>query len=300
VALPETVQFVLTQASLAPPLWEIGLDVARAGEVMWSRMASTEPPVIPTRDECAGDVPVRVYEPDGVDAGIFVFMHGGGWTTGCIETHEWICRRLAIRSQRRVASVEYRLAPEHRFPAALDDCAQAIAWAYNQFGGPLVVGGDSAGGNLAAAVCIRGRDQGGPPISGQVLMYPAVDASCASPSFVENGAGFLLTADLMRWFWAQYTGGGAAPALASVIDTVDLSGLPPAMVIVAGYDPLRDEGLAYAERLRDAGVDVRVEHYPDALHGFLGMDLLFPAETAAAMQAIAEFLQTELGAAIRK
>ncbi len=236
----------------------------------------------------AGPVPVRVYRPAGAGpAPLVTYFHGGGWVIGDIDTHDGSCRILSRRTGAVVVSVDYRLAPEHRFPAALDDCAAATAWVAahgGELGGDpdrLGVAGDSAGGNLAAGVTLRARHRGGPAICAQALVYPAVDFTTVRPSSVTNGEGYLLTAAAISWFAAQYLGDHdradpeASPLLA------DLTGLPPAVVATAEFDPLRDEGHAYAEALGDAGVPVRLLEFPGLVHGFMGLGALSPASARA-------------------
>jgi acetyl esterase len=206
---------------------------------------------------------------------------------GDIDTHDGTCRVLCLRTQAVVVSVDYRLAPEHRFPAALDDCQAATAWAAEHAGElgadptRLGVAGDSAGGNLAAAVALRARGAGGPRISAQALVYPTVDFSTDHPSMDSNGKGYLLTAAAVHWFGAQYLGDHdrtdpmASPLLA------DLRGLPPAVVATAEFDPLRDEGNAYAKALAAAGVTVEHLEFPGLVHGFLGLGSLSPGSAQA-------------------
>jgi acetyl esterase len=241
---------------------------------------------------------VRVYTPDSpTPRSLVVFFHGGGFVFCSIDTHDGLCRRLADATGAVVVSVGYRLAPEHRYPAGLDDCYAALVWAHGhaaELGADparLVVTGDSAGGNLAACAALLARDRGGPPIAFQVLVYPVVDAECATPSFTENGEGYFLDATSMRWFWAQYLGDGTrADAYASPCRATDLSGLPPALVITAEYDPLRDEGEAYAEQLRADGVPVTYRRFDGMIHGFASMPRLFP-EAAEAIDEIAAALR---------
>jgi acetyl esterase len=218
-----------------------------------------------------GGVPVRLYTPaGGDDLPIVVYFHGGGWVIGSLETHDGLARALANRSGCRLAAVHYRLAPEHRFPAAVDDCWTVTRWAFEQ--GPRVaVAGDSAGGNLAAVMALRARDAG-LPLAYQALVYPVTDYRFDTPSYAANSDGYGLTQTGMRWYWDQYLGGadGAHPD-ASPLRAASLSGVAPALVLVCGLDPLRDEGVAYAERLRAAGVPVRLSEYGDMIHGFLRM-----------------------------
>ncbi len=236
----------------------------------------------------AGDIPVRVYTPL-IDTGeldamqypdegrpVLMFFHGGGWVAGCIETHDEVCRRLSNEARCIVISVDYRLAPEHKFPAAFDDCFAATQWAHDQaehLGGDptqVFVCGDSAGGNLAAAVCLQARDHGRPPLKGQILIYPITDFNFDTPSYRDNATGYHLTTDNRRWFWKQYLAvesDGANP-LASPLRASNHSGLPDALIITIETDPLRDEGLAYADRLHAAGGQVDQIHCLGMIHGF--------------------------------
>lgn len=225
-----------------------------------------------------GEIPVRVYRDADPPAPVLVFYHGGGWTLGTLDSAGDICRELAARTGMAVVSVDYRLAPEHPFPAPLDDAYAALSWVAENadaFGGSgeLAVAGTSAGGNLAAAVALRARDENGPEIDRQALLYPIIDHSLDTESYSENADGPLLTRDDMAWFWDQYLRSpvdGANP-YASVLRAPDLSDLPDATVVTAGHDPLRDEGAAYADALADADTPVDHLHYPSMAHGFLSL-----------------------------
>jgi acetyl esterase len=236
----------------------------------------------------AGPLRLRIYRPPVArPAPLITFFHGGGWVIGDIDTHDGSCRLLSRSTGAIVVSVDYRLAPEHRFPAALDDCQAATAWVADhaaELGGDpgrLAVAGDSAGGNLAAAVTQRARAGGGPAIAAQALVYPAVDFTTARPSLEANGQGYLLTADAIGWFAAQYLGphDPADPEASPLLG--QLSGLPPAVVAVAEFDPLRDEGIAYAEALMAADVPVQLLEFPGLIHGFMGLGSLSPASAEA-------------------
>lgn len=227
-------------------------------------------------------IPGRLYLPAGAGGKVplVLYCHGGGWVLGTIETHDPVCRALANASGAAVLSVGYRLAPETRFPGPLDDCHDALIWAHANAAElgidhtRLAIAGDSAGGNLAAAVAIRLRDRGGPVLRHQLLIYPVADTDFDLPSYAQNGGGdlFLSTA-MMAWFWEQYL--GAMPDAhvegATVLRTADLSDLPPATVIMAQYDPLRDEGVAYAKALAAAGNAVHMDVAPGMIHGFFSM-----------------------------
>ena len=226
-----------------------------------------------------GPIPIRVYDP--ADASeprpVFVFLHGGGWVLETVDAHDHTCRALANAGACTVVSVDYRLAPEHPFPAPLEDAYAATEWAANNLeslaGDPdrVVVGGDSAGGNLTAAVALLARDRDGPDIAHQVMIYPVVDHDFGTDSYEENAEGYLLTRESMRWFWDHHleTPLDGANPYASPLRAPDLSGLPPATVTTAEFDPLRDEGAAYADRLAKAGVDVEHRRYEDMIHGFV-------------------------------
>lgn len=216
-------------------------------------------------------VPVRLYAPSADAGPIVVFFHGGGWVVGSLDTHDGLCRALAKSTGCRVVAVHYRLAPEHRFPAAVDDCWTVTRWAFGQT--PRVaVAGDSAGGNLAAVMALRARDAG-LRLASQVLVYPVIDHRFDTPSYAANAEGYSLTLDGMRWYWDHYLGGadGSHPD-ASPLRADSVAGVAPALVVVCGLDPLRDEGVAYAERLRTAGVPVELSEYEGMIHGFVRMN----------------------------
>jgi acetyl esterase len=227
-----------------------------------------------------GEVPVRISTP--LDAGdppaVVVYLHGGGWVVGDLDTHDRTTQRLAEATGAVVVSVDYRLAPEHRFPAAADDAYAATAWAAEAYGpSHLVVAGDSAGGNLAAVVSQMARDRGGPSIDHQLLVYPVIDHAMDTESYAVNGTDHFLTRTKMAWFWDQYCPGDErAEPYASPIRCGDLSGLPPASVLTAEMDPLRDEGEAYAGALRAAGVPTQSMRGDGLFHGFFGLDELLP------------------------
>ena len=251
----------------------------------------------------AGELPVRVYTPEGKGPfPVLVFFHGGGWVLCGLDSHDGPCRALANAVPCLVVSVDYRLAPEHKFPAGADDAYAATRWVAEhaaELGGDakhIAVGGDSAGGNLAAVVALMARDRGGPRLAHQLLVYPATDAGLDTASYVENGEGYFLTGEMMRWFWNHYLRSHAdvENPYASPLRAPRVGGLPPALVITAEYDPLRDEGEAYAARLREAGVPVRTTRYAGMIHGFFGMGAVFPQARTAINEAAAA-----LGAAFR-
>jgi acetyl esterase len=266
-------------------------------------VAGVEDRALPGPD---GPVPVRIYTP--VDAGpgplpVVVWFHLGGFVFGSVEWVDPITRALANRSGCIVVSVDYRLAPEHPYPAARDDAWTAVTWVAEhaaEIGADpdrLAVGGDSAGGNLATVACLMAREQGGPPIAFQVMIYPTTDASEESyelPSHRENGAGDRLVsnADLQLW-WRHYLSGGADPGNPHIspLQAPDLSGLPPALVITAEYDPLRDPGEAYARRLAEAGVPTELRRYDGQIHAFF----ILPAAVERGRECM-----DEVGEALRK
>jgi acetyl esterase len=242
----------------------------------------------------AGEVPIRIYWPRASRSqGALVFFHGGGWVLCDLDSHDATCRALTEGAGCVTVSVDYRLAPEHRFPAAPDDCYAATRWtaenarALGADPARIAIGGDSAGGNLTAAVALMARERGGPNLVHQLMVYPVTDFAFQTASMKENAQGYMLTYDAMVWFRDQYL---ADPRdernpLASPLLARDLSGLPPATVITAEFDPLRDEGEAYAQRLRQAGVPVDVRRYDGVIHGFVGMAELLPQARTALAQA---------------
>jgi acetyl esterase len=274
---------------------------ARAAFMAARPVLAPEPmPVAELRDLAipgpAGPIPARLYRPSsGGTLPALVFFHGGGWVVGNIESHDTMCRHLANRAGCAVVSVDYRLAPEHKFPAAVEDCFAATAWVADNAASlgvdakRLAVGGDSAGGNLAAAVSLMARDRGMPRISYQLLIYPAVDAAMTHPSIASFAEGYLLTRATMRWFYEQYLRAppDAADWRASPLAAADLAGVAPAFVVTAGFDPLCDEGDAYAARLTTAGVAVRHRRFADQIHGFAMNGKIIRAADAALDEAAA-------------
>jgi acetyl esterase len=271
-----------------------GPDVARVEDV-----------AVPTAD--GGELTVRVLVPEGPLNGIITYFHGGGWVIGDIEGYDPLVRKLANTTGYAVANVEYRLAPEYRYPTAVDDCTAAFEWVaanVDRIVGdsavpspvPLVVAGDSAGGNLAAVVARRARDNGGPPIAMQVLVYPVADADLETASYIEPENQLLLNRDAMVWFWDHYLPDASQRREpdASPLRAGDLSGLPPALVLTAEYDPLRDEGEAYAAALQAAGVATELERVPGQMHGFFSI-LILPGHEGAIAR-INESLSRTVGA----
>ncbi len=273
-----------------PP--EQRVELTRQAWGMFLTMAGGEPqPVFAIEDHNADGVPVRVYRPSpDAGLGVFVVFHGGGWVIGSMAEFDVIARQLANASNAIVVSVDYRLAPEHPYPAPLDDCWTALQWTAAhtaELGGDpsrLAVGGDSAGGNLAAVCARRARDEGGPELALQVLVYPVCDCDFDTPSYLSNAEGYLLEREEMQWFFDCYTDGGTHDPKQESISPLragDLRGIAPALVITAEYDPLCDEGEAYAARLREAGVPVEQRRYDGLIHGFFGLSAAFDASRDA-------------------
>jgi len=253
-----------------------------------------------------GPILLRLYRPIGASDAAFlpvlVYYHGGGFVIGDLDTHDTLCRELANLSGCALVAVDYRLGPEHRFPAAVTDCVAATRWVREHAtelgldAARLAVGGDSAGGNLAAVVSIDARERGNLPIAFQLLIYPATDMNCTAPSHAENGQGYLLTSETMSYFTDHYIADPAQYAdwRASPLLHPDLSNLPPALVLTAGFDPLRDEGAAYAKRLTDAGNRASYVHFPRQIHGFVSMGKLIDEANSAVALCAAE-LRRALG-----
>ena len=288
----------MIDAAGSPPMTQQTPDEARAGYAGLAAVAGPAEDPVPTEDRTipgpAGAIPVRTYRPtaDG-PLPVVVFFHGGGWVIGDLETHDAICHRLAAGVPALVVSVDYRLAPEHPFPAAVEDVDAATRWVADhaaELGGDparLAVAGDSAGGNLAAVAARHARDDG-PAIAFQLLVYPGTDMTRSLPSHQENGTGYLLDSDAITYFLGCYLGDtDPRDPDASPLFAPDLSGLPPALVVTAEFDPLRDEGEAYADRLREAGVDVTTSRYDGMIHGFYGLDNLFDSSRLATAEAVA-------------
>lgn len=232
-----------------------------------------------------GPITIRRFKPNGEIKGTIVYFHGGGWVLGDIDTGDAMCRRWAGWAGVEVISVDYRLAPEHPFPKPLDDCFAGLQWAAANCPSPWFVAGDSAGGNLAAAIAIRARDEGGPELAGQIIIYGAMDTNYETSSYREVGdKGWLLTGADMRYFWDHYLSGGEgiSSPLALPLRVADASGLPPAFITTGDCDVLCDDNLAYAEKLRAAGVPVELRVDAGMIHGYYSMtDFAEPARDAA-------------------
>lgn len=279
------------KAKGAPALHEVGAVDARAMHMRSKELFGSDGPEMKcdpvTISGPNGGIPARVYRSGAGPSPVVIYYHGGGWVVGDLDTHDGLCRHLAQMSGAVVLSVDYRLAPEHPFPAAVEDAYAALVWtasgaSSSELGDVLnrdavVVAGDSAGGNLAAVVALMAREAAGPSVALQGLLYPGTDMRMQSDShslYTEH----LLLPDTMRWFREQYLRDEsdlrdwrASPLLAERFD-----GLPPAYVMTAGFDPLRDEGKAYAEKLRAAGVPVAYRCYEGQIHGFLTLDKIIP------------------------
>lgn len=279
-------------AQPAPPMWE--MDPAMAREAFVAMMDIVGPKEAPigkvenlTMPGPGGEIALRSYTP--VAAGsealpTLIFFHGGGWVIGDLETHDGLCRILANEAGVRVIAVEYRCAPEHKFPAAIDDAIAAVNWveanaiALGVDANRIAVGGDSAGGGLAAVVAQVAKQKGGPKLVYQMLFFPVTHVGADTVSLREFAEGYFLERATLLWFYAHYLPDDAdrADSRISPLNAKDVRGLPPAYVMLAGFDPLHDEGLAYARKLRDAGVAVTVADYPDMVHDFIYMQAVLP------------------------
>jgi acetyl esterase len=297
---PQAQQILDGRAAVGvPPTWECTPDEVRAGFGPVRELIGAGPAVASVRDIVipgqAGGIPARVYSPVADPPGTVVYYHGGGWVIGSVDDWDAVCRALAVASGCDLVSVDYRLAPEHPFPAAADDAYDAAVWVASSLadGRPMVVAGDSAGGNLTAVTALRARDLGGSAFALQVLVYPVTDHDLDRKSYHEyDGTEFIVNRRDMVWFWDHYAPDPAARLnpYASPLRDPDLTGRPPAYVVTAEHDPLRDEGFAYANRLRAARVPVEHRHYGSEIHGFFTMvNVLEDADKAVA----------EVGAAIR-
>jgi len=274
-------------ANPSPNLWEVPLADARAGALAMMQSLSPQGLPIDRVEDCtipgpAGDLDARIYTPvaaGGAALPALVFYHGGGFVVGNLDTHDALCRALASEAGVKVISIDYRLAPEAKFPAAVEDSFAALKWVARNASAlgidddRIAVGGDSAGGNLAAVVSILARDEGIIRIKFQLLIYPVTDLAGETQSYRDFCEGYFLDRAVMKWFGAQYISSPAdfTDYRASPLLAPSHQGLPPAHVITAGFDPLRDEGKAYADKLREAGVPVTYEVYDGLFHGFANM-----------------------------
>jgi acetyl esterase len=295
----------MVRAANRPSFETVGAAEARPLFNAGRKVLAPDPmPVAELRDLAipgpGGPIPARLYR--AAASGILpvlVFFHGGGWVVGDIETHDTVCRHLANRAECAVVSVDYRLAPEHKFPAAVEDAFAATGWVADNAArlgldpDRLAVGGDSAGGNLAAVVSLMARDAGAPRICHQLLIYPATEAAMRHESVARFAEGYVLTRSTMRWFYEQYlrTSEDAADWRVSPLAAPDLARLPPALVLTAGYDPLCDEGDAYAERLAATGVRVQHRRFAGQIHGFATNGKIIRAAETALDEAAAALKQ---------
>ncbi|MEB3369100.1 alpha/beta hydrolase [Saccharopolyspora mangrovi] len=306
---PEAEPFVAQIRELAPDLGGEVTDAATARRLSAARARQRPAPEVERVDErlipgsYGVEVPVRIYWPSS-DAGLplIVHFHGGGWVIGDLDSHDGLARSMANATRSIVISVDYRLAPEHRYPAAVEDAYSATVWAAahaDELGGDasrLAVAGDSAGGNLAAVTALQCQERGTPDLAFQMLLYPVTDHDFTTQSYVDSGPDCLLTKQHMMWFWDEY-----APDLevrdhphASPLRADDLTGLPPAHVLTAGMDPLRCEGQRYAARLKEAGVPTSTQHCPGLFHGFAPDAERIPV-AAEAMRELYAVLRAALG-----
>ena len=271
----------LEEGAGAPPLHTVSVDTARAG--LLARYGSLERVAVASVEDLTisggrGDIRIRIYRAKFEVAPVVVYFHGGGFVTGSLDTHDALCRYLCVGSNVTLVAVDYPLAPEYRYPAALNDCLDATRWVFENASTigcdarRLVLAGDSAGANLAAVVALSLSSSGGPLSSAQLLAYPVVDASnLQRKSYLERGEGCGLTAEAMQWFFGHYLDRPeqAHDPMVSPLLYNDLSCLPPTWLLTAEFDPLRDEGLEFAKRLEFSGVDLCHVHQSDANHGFL-------------------------------
>ena len=275
------VQVMLDEVAGLPAMHTLPVDIVRAGSEKRFALGGRRVPVGDIEDRAiagpGGELKLRIYTPKGKGPfPLIVFFHGSGFVICSLDTHDTMCRHLCAGTAAVVVSVDYRLAPEHKFPAAPDDCLAATRWAgahaaeLNADPSRIAVAGDSAGGNLAAVTALRVRDEGGPALCAQLLIYPVTDADTNNASYRDNAEGYGLTREGMIWFWNHYLGNqaDAANPHVSPLRAESLSGLPPAFVQTAEYDPLRDEGELYASRLIAAGVPTKVTRYDGMNHGF--------------------------------
>jgi acetyl esterase len=283
-----------------PPINELSVKEARLASAALAALQGPPEPVGSVEDRTIpgpdGGLPIRIYVPFGNGPfPVLVYFHGGGWVIGDIESSDGLCRILTNAAGCIVVSVDYRLAPEHPFPAAADDAYHATLWAAtnaSSFGADasrIAVGGDSAGGNLAAVVAQMARDRGKTAICFQLLIYPVIDAACNTPSYSENAEGYFLTRDAMQWFWNHYVPNDADRnhPYASPLRASNLAGLPAALVITAEFDPLRDEGERYAESMSAAGTPVQLTRFDGMIHGFFAMGALIDQGKTAIQQSAA-------------
>ncbi|WP_209123313.1 alpha/beta hydrolase [Alkalihalobacillus sp. BA299] len=282
-------QIAAAMADGAPKIEEMSVQENRDGLLAFYAGVIGEPQEVAKVENInipveGAEIGLRIYTPKGDGPfPVFVYYHGGGWVLGDLEVVDPLLRSLTNSTECLVVSVDYRLAPENKFPVPVEDCYAATKWVseniakYNGDPSRIAVGGDSAGGNIAAVVPLMAKDRGGPDIAYQLLLYPVTDFRFNTQSYVDNGKGFYLEEPAMHWFADQYFSNTEVEKLhpyASPLLAKDVSGLPPALVITCEYDVLRDEGEAYAERLKEAGVPVELTRYDGQIHGFLWMPVI--------------------------
>ncbi|MEO1525242.1 MAG: alpha/beta hydrolase [Planctomycetota bacterium] len=274
---PQSKAFLTLAAESARPQWyEMPLAEARRIFDQFAPLLGEKPELDRIEDHLLEHgVRVRLYSSGDTPRPVIMYFHGGGWVLGNIESHDPLCRRLAVESGCAVVSVDYRLSPESRFPGPVEDCYHATTWVREHAddlgvdANRIAVAGDSAGGQLSAAVCLKARDEDGPPIALQALLYPVVEPNFDTESYRAFADGYGLTRDTMRWFWEQFLGDQEPTPLAAPSLAQSLGGVPPAIVVTAEYDVLRDEGIALAEKMKTDGVDVQHVAYDGMLHGFI-------------------------------
>ena len=294
----------MVQKSGAPEMWQLTPDEARAEYVKRTQKAKPEIDIYQSRDEkipgSDGPISIRIYTPRPAKENelfsVLVWFHGGGFVIGDLDTHDSACRALANEADMVVVSVDYRLAPEHKFPAAVEDCWTATKWVANNANSigcdvtRIAVGGDSAGGNLAAVVALLARNEGYPKLGFQLLVYPCVAPEPETRSHHEFSEGYLLTRRTITWFFKQYlrTQKDTKDIRYAPLVESDLSNLPPALVIIAGFDPLRDEGVSYAQALIEGGNRVKLSNYEGMIHGFYLMGKVLDAANDAISESARE------------
>ena len=273
------------RAAGVPPLATLTPQQARDAHVAGSPTVSTPgPPVEREHDAVVEGVPVRYYAP--ADArGLTVYLHGGGWVVGTLDTYDSVCRALAVASGTSVVSVGYGLAPEVRHPVQVEQCVAVLRATAERHGGPVGLAGDSAGAHLGVLAAVRA----GVPLTSLALVYPVVAPDLDLPSRRENATGYALETEGMRWYWSQYLPQAETGVPVDLLQ-LDLTGLPPTLVLTAGFDPLRDEGLALADALEAAGVDVERVAFDGQVHGFFRTDAAIPT-SARARSLVGEFLR---------
>lgn len=303
--MPEAAAFLdqLAKQNL-PPMETLPIDLTRRAAAIGAKPAPN-PPVLKQVQNLlikrtdGTDLPIRIYLPTtSTPLAACLYFHGGGWVLNSVDTHDDLVRRLAAASESVFVSVEYRLAPEHKYPAAAEDAYTALQWVANHAAelgcnpDRIVMSGDSAGANLATVACLMTRDRNGPKVAHQVLIYPITDCNFETPSYLANAKGYFLTRSEMMWFWDNYVSSPEQmhEAYASPLRAESLHELPPAFVITTEFDPLRDEGEAYAAALRAAGVDATVRRYDGMIHAFMRRVQQF--ETAkVAIEEVAAYLR---------